>query len=169
MEIACTRSAVFLVPWIQFGTILELKMEQEAVPEAAWTSLGSIFWRLGGGEKPSKSWYAAEATVFSQFWCSKTRQDDFHGVLGPPIMGIFGINRVLELQKVSPITSSGREPKFWWKSDWFWIGSSEQNQWFYNGFIVVFNPSFLPYSIQCLIALVCVLIPAWIKWLLKYT
>ena len=84
-------------------------MEQEAVPEA---SLGSIFGRLGGGEKPSRSSSAAETAVFSQVWCSKTRQDDFHEVLGLPILGIFGINRVLDLQKVSLITSSGREPKF---------------------------------------------------------
>ena len=34
--------------WHHLGS----KMEQEAVPEAALTSLGSIFWRLGGGEKP---------------------------------------------------------------------------------------------------------------------
>ena len=94
--------------WHHLGS----KMEQEAVPEAALTSLGSIFWRFGGGEKPSRSSYAAETTVFSQFWWSKTRQDDFHGVLGPSIMSIFGINRVLEPPKVSPITSSGREPKF---------------------------------------------------------
>ena len=87
-------------------------MEQEAVPEAALTSLGSIFWRLGGGEKPSRSSDAAETVLFSQVWCSETRQNDFHGVLGPPIMGIFGINRVLEPLKVSPIMSSGREPKF---------------------------------------------------------
>ena len=46
---------------------LGLKMEQEAVPEAALTSLGSIFWRLGGGEKPSKSSYAAETAVFRRF------------------------------------------------------------------------------------------------------
>ena len=94
--------------WHHLGS----KMEQEAVPEAALTSLGSIFWRLGGGEKPSRSSYAAETVLFSQVWCSETRQNDFHGVLGPPIMGIFGINRVLEPLKVSPITSSGREPKF---------------------------------------------------------
>jgi len=87
-------------------------MEQEAVPEAALTSLGSIFWRLGGGEKPSRSSYAAETAVFSQVWCSKTRQEDFHGVLGPPQMGTFWKNRVLEPQNVSPIRSSGREPKF---------------------------------------------------------
>ena len=91
---------------------LRSKMEQEAVPEAALTSLGLIFWRLGGGEKPSRSSYAAETAVFSQVWCSETRQNDFHGVMGPSIMSIFGINRVLEPPKVSPITSSGREPKF---------------------------------------------------------
>ena len=123
-----------LVPiWHHFGT----KSEQEAVPEAAWTSSGSIFGRFGGGEKPSRSSYAAETTVFSQFWCSKTRQEDFHRVLGPPIMGIFGINCALDTQKVSPITTSGREPKIWWKSDRFWISSKEQNHWFYIGFTIV--------------------------------
>ena len=60
-------------------------MEQDAVPEAALTSLGSIFWRLGGGEKPSRSSYAAETVLFSQVCCSEKRQNDFHGVLGPPI------------------------------------------------------------------------------------
>ena len=109
--------------WHHLGS----KMEQEAVPEAALTSLGSIFWRLGGGEKPSRSSYAAETAVFSQVWCSETRQNDFHGVLGPPIMGIFGINCALDTQKVSPITTSGREPKIWWKFDRFWISSKEQN------------------------------------------
>ena len=112
-------------------------MEQVAVLEAVFASVGSILWRFGGGEKPSRSSYAAETTVFSQFWCSKTRQDDFHGVLGPPIMGIFGINRALDPQKVSPITSSGREPKFGWKSDRFWVSSKEQNHWFYIGFTIV--------------------------------
>ena len=112
-------------------------MEQVAVLAAAWTSLEPIFWRFGGGEEPSRSSYAAETTVFSQFWCSKTRQDDFHGVLGPPIMSIFGINRALDPQKVSPITSSGREPKFWWKSDRSWVSSKEQNHGFSIGFTIV--------------------------------
>ena len=94
--------------WHHLGS----KMEQEAVPEAALTSWGSIFWRLGGGEKQSRSSYAAKTTFFSQFGCSKTRQDNFHGVLGNPKMIVFDINSVLDPQKVSPITSSGREPKF---------------------------------------------------------
>ena len=112
-------------------------MEQVAVLEAAFASVGSILWRFGGGEKPSRSSYAAETTVFSQFWCSKTRQEDFHGVLGPSIMAIFGISCALDTEKVSPITSSGREPKFWWKSDRFWVSSKEQNHWFYIGFTIV--------------------------------
>ena len=119
--------------WHHLGS----KMEQEAVPEAARTSSGLIIWRLGSGEKPSRASFAAETTVFSQVWCSKTRQEDFHGVLGLPIMIVFGIDRVLDPQKVSPITSSGREPKFWWKCDRFWVGSMEQDDGFYIGFTIV--------------------------------
>ena len=37
--------------------------------------------------------------IFTEFW-------------DPPMMGIFGINRVLDPPKVTPITRSGREPKF---------------------------------------------------------
>ena len=99
--------------------------------------VGSIFWRLGGGEKPSRSSYAAETTVFSQFWCSKTRQKNFQRVLGPPMIGISNINRALDTQKESPITSLGREPKFWGKSDRFWVSSKEQNHCFYLGFTIV--------------------------------
>ena len=136
MEVVCTHTSVFPV-WRQFGTILGSKMEQVAVLEAAFASVGSILWRFGGGEKPSRSSYAAETTVFSQFWCSKTRQEDFQRVLGPLVTGIFGINRALDTQKVSPITSSGRKPKFRWKSDRFLVSSKDQNHWFYIGFTIV--------------------------------
>ena len=36
-----------------------------------------------------------------------------------------------------PITRSGREPKFRWKSDRFRVGSIEQNHGFYIGFTIV--------------------------------
>ena len=67
-----------LIPlWQRFG----IKNEAGSGPRSSLNELGANFWRLGGGEKPSRSSYAAETTVFSQFWCSKTGQDDFHGVL----------------------------------------------------------------------------------------
>ena len=84
--------------WHHLGS----KMEQEAVPEAALTSLGSIFWRLGGGEKPIRSSYAAETVLFSQVWCSETRQNDFHGVLGAPQNGYIWYKPRLGTPKSEP-------------------------------------------------------------------
>ena len=92
MEVVCTHSAVFssLAPiWHHFG----IKNGAGSGPRSSLNEVGSMLERLRGGGKPSRSSEAVLITVFSQLWCPKTRQENLHGVLGPAIMGIFGINR----------------------------------------------------------------------------
>ena len=99
-------------------------------PERAWVYFWEPSWRRETDQVIISCWDHSFFTVLEL-------QDDFRGVLGPSKIDRFGINRVLEPQKVSPITSSGREPRFSWKSDRFWGASIEQNHWFYIGFIIV--------------------------------
>ena len=141
MEVMCTHPAafraVFPVLWRQFGTILGPKVEQEAVPEAAWTSLGLFLGAFMTERSRSGHHKLLRSQFFSQFWTSRTRRDDFRGVLGPPHGQIWykprlGTPKSESHNKLRQGTEILME--IWSNLVWFHWAKSLILFWFYNSF-----------------------------------